>query len=158
MAFILWVTWPTFIGTGWLPTPMEAVRRMLEMADVQQGDAVYDLGSGDGRVIVTAAGEFGARAVGVEADPLRLLWSLLRIRVAGLEEKVSAVWGNLFSMDIGEATVVTVYQNPRTNKRLRGKLESELRPGTRVVSYMFTFEEWEPDEVDKEFKAYLYVI
>lgn len=158
VAFLLWVFWPTFIGTGWLPTPMEIVRRMLEMACVQAEDTVFDLGSGDGRIVIVAAGEFGARAVGVEVDPLRLLWSRLRIRMSGLEEKASVLWSNFFHLDLRDANVVTIYQNQRTNNNLREKLKRELRPGTRVVSYMFTFDGWEPDEVDEGSKVYLYVI
>ena len=138
--------------------PMEIVRRMLEMAGVQPGDTLYDLGSGDGRIIVTAASEFGARAVGVEVDPLLLLWSRLRIKMAGLEEKASILWGNFFHLDLGDATVVTLYQNQRTNNNLREKFKRELKSGTRVASYSFTFDGWEPDEVDDESKVYLYLI
>jgi len=157
-AFAAWIIWPFLIGTGWLPSPMKMVRRMLEMAEVKPGDTLYDLGAGDGRIVITAAEEFGARAVGVEADPLRLLWSRLRIRMAGLEDRASVLWGNFFHTDLGDATVVTIYQRRGTNNDLREKLERELKPGARVVSYMFSFDGWRPEEVDEDSRVYLYVI
>lgn len=157
-AFIAWIFWPFLIGTGWLPSPMKAVRRMLGMAEVGPGDTLYDLGSGDGRFLIAAARELGARAVGIEADPLRVALSRLRIRAAGLQGMASVRWGNFFRVDLGEASVVTIYQSQGTNNDLRAKLERELRPGARVVSYMFTFDGWEPAEADEDSNVYLYVI
>lgn len=157
-ALVAWIFWPFFIGTGWLPSPMRIVRKMLDMADVRPVDIVYDLGCGDGRIIITAAQEFGARAVGVEADPIRTLLSKLRTRVAGLEGKVNILWGNFFHLNLGEATVVTIYQSQGTNNNLREKFKRELKPGTRIVSYMFTFDGWKPEKVDEKSNVYLYVI
>jgi hypothetical protein len=157
-AIVVWVLWPLLIGAGWVPTPRKVVRKMLSLADVGPGDMLYELGSGDGRIIFMAAKEFGAKAVGIEADPLRVLWTLVWIRVKGLRDQVSVLWGNFYKRDLGEASVVTVYQSTDINRKLRDKFKRELGPGTRVVSYAFTIEGWEPAKVDEEDQVYLYVM
>ena len=152
----LWIFWPLVIGAQWIPTPKKVVREMLGFAGVGPGDTVIDLGSGDGRIILMAASEFGASAVGIEADPLRVLITRFRIRSQGLEDGVEVVWGNFFGADLGAASVVTVYQSTAINRRLREKLRGELRPGARVVSYSFLVEGWEPMKVDEKTRLYLY--
>lgn len=152
----LWIFWPLVIGAQWIPTPRKVVREMLGFAGVGPGDTVIDLGSGDGRIILMAASEFGADAVGIEADPLRVLITRFRIRSKGLEDGVEVVWGNFFGEDLGAASVVTVYQSTTINRRLREKLRGELGPGARVVSYSFLVEGWEPVKVDEETGLYLY--
>ena len=137
VAFMIWIVWSCVIGAPWLPTPKSKVRSMLELAEVNQRDLVYDLGSGDGRIIVMAAKEFGARAIGIEADPFRVFWSRISIKRHNLEQEAKVIRGNFFNMDIGEATVVTLYQGHAINKKIRAKLSIELKPGTRVVSYRF---------------------
>ena len=137
---------------------MAVVKRMLDLADVHEGDVVIDLGSGDGRIIMTAAKDYQARAIGIEVDPLRLLWSRVMIRYRGLSEKVKVRWGNFFNKELGDATVVTVYQLQGINDKLQLKFEKELKPGTRVVSHVFPFPGWEPRKVDRESQVYLYVI
>ncbi len=157
-TIVLWLLWPMTIGAPWVPTSMTVVKRMLELADVREEDMVIDLGSGDGRIILTAAKEYKARAIGIEADPLRLMWSRMYIRNQGLSDRVKVRWGNFFNKDLGEATVVTVYQLQEINNKLKLKFEKELKPGTRVVSHVFTFPGWELRKVDKESQVYLYVI
>jgi cyclopropane fatty-acyl-phospholipid synthase-like methyltransferase len=135
---------------------MHIVEKMLEIADVSENDTLIDLGSGDGRIIIEAAKKHGATTIGIEADPLRVIWSRLRVRSNGLQEKVNVVWGNFFSNDISKATVVTVYQGQDINKKLIKKLEKELEPGTLIVSYYFTFDGWIPQKKDPETDVYLY--
>lgn len=158
IAFLVWLIWPTIIGAPWVPTPMKVVRRMLELADVQEQDVVIDLGSGDGRIIMTAAKEYNARAIGIEADPIRLFWSRSNILRKGLSERATVLSGNFFHKDLGKATVVTIYQTQEINQKLKPKLEKELKPGTRVVSHAFTFNGWEPRTVDLESQVYLYIL
>jgi ubiquinone/menaquinone biosynthesis C-methylase UbiE len=157
-AIGLWIVWPLLIGAGWVPTPRRVVRRMLRLAGVGPGDTLFELGSGDGRIMFMAAKEFGAEAVGIEADPLRVLLTLAWIRLTGLTGRVSVLWGNFFKKDLGAASVVTVYQSTEINNRLKDKFARELKPGTRVVSHAFTFDGWEPEKVDEESEVYLYVI
>ena len=158
VSIVVWLLWPMIIGAQWVPTSMRVVKRMLELADVQEGDVVMDLGSGDGRIVMTAASEYKVRAIGIEADPLRLLWSKYRIRQRRLSDRVKVLWGNFLDIDLGEASVVTVYQNQATNKKLKPKFEKELKSGTRVISHVFTLDGWEPRKVDKESQLYLYSI
>ncbi len=158
IAVISSAIWPTLIGAVWIPTPRETARKMLELAKVTSEDIVVDLGSGDGRIIVMAAEEFGATAFGIEADPLRVLWSRTVIRRHGLRDRVKVVWGNFFSKSIAAATVVTVFQGQAINKTLQPKLSTELKPGTRVVSYSFPFEDWDPVETQIKPNLFLYVI
>ena len=156
--FGVWMIWPIIIGAPYVPTPHEVVDKMLEMAEVEEDDTLYDLGSGDGRIILEAADRYNARAIGIEADPLRVLWSRARIRSREMQDRVHVVWGNFFRTDLSEATVVTVYQGKGINRKLVDKLEEELKPGTRVVSYSFTFDGWTPIKKETDSSIYLYKI
>jgi predicted RNA methylase len=135
---------------------MGKVRRMLAMAEVGPGDTVYDLGCGDGRMIVTAVRHYGSRAVGIEIDPLRYLWCQAMITVLGLRDRIRIIYGDFFQQDLGDADVVTCYLLPSTNRRLEGKLKRELRPGTRVISNDFTFPGLHLIRRDSETDLYLY--
>ena len=131
---------------------------MLELAKVDKNDTVIDMGSGDGRIITITAEEFGASAIGIEADPLRVLWSRIRIRRHGLNDKASVIWGNFYNQDLSDTTVVTIYQLEPVNNKLKPKFTSELKPGTRIVSYSFPFKDWTPTETTEDPKIYLHII
>jgi SAM-dependent methyltransferase len=148
--------WPTFTGAPWEPTPLKRARRMLELAEVQPGETVYDLGCGDGRLIVLAAREFGARAVGVEIEALRYLWCQALITALGLRGQVRVIRGNFFDQRLDEADVVVGFLLKPTNQRLGPKLLEELGPGARVVSYEFPYPEWTPSAVDEDAGIFLY--
>ncbi|MFW9830482.1 MAG: SAM-dependent methyltransferase [Candidatus Thorarchaeota archaeon] len=157
-GLILWFLWPTTLGAVWIPMARDTIREMLTMAKVNQQDIVYDLGSGDGRVVLIAAEEFGATAIGIEVDPLRVLWSRRVIRRRNLCKTANIIWGNFFHQDLARATVITVYQGHEINKRLKPKLASELKSGTRVISFSFPFEGWTPIQSTEEPRIYLYQI
>jgi ubiquinone/menaquinone biosynthesis C-methylase UbiE len=130
----------------YVPTKQEVVEEMLRMAGVKPGDVVYDLGCGDGRIVVTAAQKFGARGVGVDIDPRRIAEANENARRAGVEKQVTFKVGDLFETDIREATVVTLYLLPDVNLRLKPKLLRDLKPGTRVVSHDFSMgDDWKPE-------------
>lgn len=130
----------------YVPTPQAVVDAMLDLADVKASDVVYDLGSGDGRIVITAAKKFGARGVGVEIDPVLIREATERAGAAGVSDRVRFVNDSLFTADIGEATVVTLYLLQSVNERLRPKLVRELKPGARVVSHVFNMgPEWPPE-------------
>ena len=134
-----------------VPTPQNVVAAMLKLANVQRGDIVYDLGCGDGRLVITAAKEHGARAVGIDINPERIKESQENARQAGVTDRVSFRNEDLFEADIKEASVVTLYLLQSLNEKLRPKLWKELKPGTRVVSHTFDMGEWKPEkEVDIE--------
>ena len=129
----------------YVPTPEAVVIEMLQMAQVTQNDIVYDLGCGDGRIVIRAAKVFGARGVGVDIDPVRIKESNENARKAGVTNRVKFVEQDLFKTDLSEATVVSLYLYPELNLRLRPKLFRELRPGTRIVSHEFDMDDWKPD-------------
>jgi SAM-dependent methyltransferase len=131
----------------YVPTPEHVVAAMLEMAETRSTDVVYDLGCGDGRVVIAAAKDYGARGLGVDIDPERIAESRANAQAAGVADRVRFVQQDLFEMDIREATVVTLYLLPQLNRKLRPKLLSDLRPGTRVLSHDFDMGEWQPDNV-----------
>jgi predicted RNA methylase len=137
---------------------MTKVRKMLDLAGVGPGDLVYDLGCGDGRMIVTAARHYGARAVGIEIDPLRYLWCQVLITVLGLRDRVRVVYGSFFRLDLRGADVVTCYLLQSTNEELEGKLKRELVPSTRVVSNGFTFPGLRLLRRDGAAELYLYTL
>ena len=128
-----------------VPTPMPVVERMLELAKVSKDDVVFDLGSGDGRLVITAAQRYGARGVGIDIDPERIREATANASRAKVTGKVKFIQGDLFEADIGEATVVTLYLLTELNLKLRPKLMKDLRPGTRVVSHAFAMGDWKPE-------------
>lgn len=129
----------------YVSTPQRVVERMLAMANVSEDDVVYDLGSGDGRFVITAAQQFGARAVGIEIDPRLLEQARVQARFAGVMDQVEFRQENLFNTELTDATVVTLYLEPELNLRLRPKLFRQLDPGDRVVSHDFDMGDWTPD-------------
>jgi SAM-dependent methyltransferase len=138
---------PGFVAPGilYVPTPEAVGVEMLRFAGVTAGDVVYDLGSGDGRLVVAAAQEFRARGVGVEIEARLVQDSRERALRAGVADRASFTWGDLFAADLAPATVVTLYLGEALNRRLVPKLLSELRPGARVVSHDFGMGDWRPD-------------
>ena len=118
---------------------------MLKMAGVTKKDTVYDLGCGDGRIVITAAQKFGASAVGIDIDPERVREATDNVRKAGVADRVKIVRGDLFQADISPATVVTLYLLTDLNLKLRPKLMKDLKPGTRVVSHAFSMGDWQPE-------------
>lgn len=156
LVLLLSLVAPFFTGASWSPTPTKTVRRMLQMAWVKPGERVYDLGSGDGRIAIVAAREFGATSVGIEINPFLVSLAKLKTAVTGLGDTVKIVWGNLYDYSFRDADVVTVYLSPQGNERLKKKLEHELKDGARVVSHYWRFKGWEPVKVDEERNVYLY--
>jgi ubiquinone/menaquinone biosynthesis C-methylase UbiE len=131
----------------YIPTPQAIVERMLEAGHVTPDDVVYDLGSGDGRVVITAAQKFGAHAVGVEILPDLCRQTRARIKSLGLDDRVQMMEDSVFHVDLSHATVVTMYFLTSSNERLKPNLEKYLRPGARVVSNQFPVRGWKPVEV-----------
>ena len=131
----------------YVPTPQNVVDAMLELAHVTSADVVFDLGSGDGRIPITAAQKYGARGVGIEIDQNRMRQAADNLVKAGVGDRVRFLNQDLFEADISEATVVTLFLLPRLNLQLAPKLKRELRPGTRIVSHQFHMgEEWPPEQ------------
>jgi precorrin-6B methylase 2 len=134
------------LDVPYVPTPPEVVDAMLTLAAVKKEDIVYDLGCGDGRVVVTAAKEKGARGVGIDIDPERINEAKENAEKAGVADRVEIRQQDLFKADIHEATVVTLYLLPSINLKLRPKLWRDLRPGARVVSHSFDMGDWKPEK------------
>lgn len=143
----------------WVPTPQPLVNAMLKTARVGANDIVYDLGSGDGRTVITAARDFGARAYGVEFNPDMVALAKRNAQRAGVTGRVSFIQGDLFKTDFSKATVLTLYLLPDINMRLRERVLA-MRPGTRVVSHAFDFGDWQPDQTisEEERTAYYWVV
>ena len=142
------------------PSPMPVVRAMLELADVGPGDIVYDLGSGDGRIPITAARERGARGVGVDIDPDLIRIARENARDAGVANRVTFIEGDMYRADLRPASVVTLFLHPEPNLKLRPILKAQLKPGSRVVSYVWDMGDWPPDQVRtiNDRKIYLWTI
>ena len=143
------------------PSSEEVVSSMLEMARVSKDDIVYDLGCGDGRIVIAAAQKTGARGVGVDLDPERIKESLVNARKANVTDRVRFLQQDLFQADIGKATVIMLYLWPEVNLKLRPKLLRELRPGTRVVSHSHDMGSWKPDQstaAAEGHRVYLWVV
>jgi Methyltransferase domain len=130
----------------YVPTPQSVVDAMLKVAKVGKNDVLYDLGSGDGRIVVTAAQKFGTQGVGIDIDPQRVAEANQNAQKAGVSDRVKFVQQDLFNTDLSKATVVTLYLLPDINLKLRPKLFKELKPGTRIVSHAFDMGDWKPQQ------------
>jgi len=137
------------LDVPYVPTPQPVVERMLEIAQVDRHDVVYDLGSGDGRLAITAAQKYGARGVGIDINPRRIQEANANAKEAGVTDLVKFRQQDLFKTDLSSATVVTLYLLPRINLKLRPKLLRELQPGTRIVSHAFNMGDWKPQRVER---------
>ena len=133
------------LDAPYVATPPEIVTAMLRGVNVGPADVVYDLGSGDGRIVIAAAKEFGARAIGVDLDPALVQKSRDAAYYAGVADRATFVWKDIFDVDLSPATVVTIYLFPEVNARLVPKLQRELRPGTRIVSHQYPLGDWAAD-------------
>jgi SAM-dependent methyltransferase len=145
----------------YVPTPPEVVETMLKLGEVQKGDILYDLGCGDGRIVVMAAQKFGiARGTGIDIDPDRIKEAQENARQAGVTDRVRFLEKNLFDADFHDATVVTLYLLPDVNLKLRPKLLKDLKVGSRIVSHQFDMGEWQPDKkVDVDWRVvYLWTV
>jgi len=131
----------------YVPTPTAVVNEMLRLADVKANDVVYDLGSGDGRIVIAAAQQRGARGTGIDIDPQRVQKANENAQKAGVSDRVQFRQQDLFQANFSEATVVTLYLLPELNVKLRPKLLRELKPGTRIVSHAFDMGDWKPEQV-----------
>ncbi len=158
MAVLAWISlaggaYAAQPSVPYVPTPQEVVERMLEIAKVGPQDYVIDLGSGDGRIVVTAAKKYGARGFGVDLNPVRIKESVENAGKAGVSDRVAFHERNLFETDLNDASVITMYLLPRVNLDLRPKL-LDLKPGTRIVSHDFDMDDWKPEQsVDMTVKA-----
>jgi len=134
-------------AVAYASTPEAVIEAMLDLAQVTRDDVVYDLGCGDGRIVVAAAKRLGARGVGIDIDPQRITEADALARREGISDRVTFILGDLFRADFSDATVVMLYLQPQPNLLLRPRLLAELRPGTRVVSHSYDMGDWIPDEV-----------
>jgi predicted RNA methylase len=152
------IAWTLLRGAPWVPTGIRTVLKMLKMAETEPGDVVYDLGCGDGRIVLAAVRRFGSRAVGIEIDPLRYVWSKFIVTLLGNRDQIEIIYGDFFKQDLSRADVVTCYLLQTTNEKLESKLLQELRPGARVVSYTFTFPNMKLVAEDTKAEIYCYKI
>ncbi|MDQ2076133.1 50S ribosomal protein L11 methyltransferase [Marinimicrobium sp. ABcell2] len=154
-----WSGGPPKLDVPFVTTPEPSVERMLELAQVTPQDTVIDLGSGDGRIVIAAVRDWGARrAVGVEIDPLLVRTSRENARTEGVNDRVTFKQGDLFEQDISDATVLTLFLLQAINNRLRPIILDTMAPGSRVVSHVFHMEDWEPDASDDYLNLYMWVV
>jgi SAM-dependent methyltransferase len=138
------------LDVPYVPTPQEVVDGMLKLGQVKKGDVLYDLGCGDGRIVISAAKQFGARGLGIDIDPVRIQEARENAQKAGVSKQVEFRQGDLFQADFSPATVVTLYLLPDINRKLRPQLWRQLKVGTRIVSHAFDMgDEWPPEKTQR---------
>lgn len=155
ILIVLSLYWTRIVGGARVPSSMQMVNRMMEIAEVGPGDIVYDLGCGDGRMVLAAAMRYQARTVGIEIDPLRYIWCQFLITILSQRKRIRIIFGNFFNKDLSEADVVMCYLMPDALMKLEKKLKHELRPGTRVVSNRFAFPTLDKIREDRDAMLYL---
>ena len=147
---------PIFFGAPWHPLMPGTIRRILRFAEVQPGETVCDLGCGEGRVLITAAKEFSARAIGVDIDPLKILLARLLRKINGVDDRVNIVRGNLFDFDPGSADVLYLYLTHQAMDKLFPEIFKKLKPSVRIVSYRFCLRGMTPEKVSEDKTLFLY--
>ena len=138
LIFLIYIL-PIFLGAPFVSTPKARINKMLELADPKTSKLLYDLGSGDGRIVIEAVKKYGVRAIGIELNPILVFFSRRRIRKLDLQNQAEIYWGNFFQKNFSGADTIIIYLFQLTNNRLEKKFLQELKPGTKIVSQSFTF-------------------
>jgi hypothetical protein len=160
LAFLygLWAFVPHLYQLPWVPTQKARARKALEMAKLQPGEVLYDLGAGDGRILLMATEEFGAQAVGIEASLLQFVFTWARCFFSGGRSNIRVRLENFYKADLSDADVVFAYLTPTHAIRLQDKLTSKLKPGARVISIAFDFPKWKPNDYDDGYLLFMYEV
>jgi precorrin-6B methylase 2 len=153
---LLWIFVPFFHGRPSIPTKPERIRKALQLAQLQPNEVLYDLGAGDGGVLLIASREFGARPVGIEAGLLQFAWLWLRIAASGLADQIQIRWANTYKTELHDADVVFVHATSREVGKLTSHLEKQLKKGARLISISADFPDWEPSAFDDRALIFLY--
>ncbi len=158
IGIIITYCYSIFYDVPYVPTPKPIARQMLNMSELKPDELLYDLGSGDGRILIMAAREFGAKCVGIELNFFRYWLSNWRIKRMGLSNQIKVIRSSFFEADLSHADVVFMYLLPSINEKLKPKLIKELKKGAKVVTFSFIMNGWNAYKVDDELKIYLYKI
>ena len=153
---VLWILVPALYGLPPVPTKLSRIRKALKLVNLRPNEVLYDLGSGDGRVLIIAAREFSAQAVGIEIGPVQRAFSWVNVLRNGIRDKVRIEAGNFYQANLGAADVVFVYATSKEVKKLASHLEKQMKPGSRLVSISADFPEWEPSAFDERELIFLY--
>lgn len=158
LIYRLWILSTGPLGSPWVPASMDEVEQMLRMADIKSGEILYDLGSGDGRIVTEAAKLYKVKAIGVEIDPIKVIFSRLKSSFSKVRHHVEIKHANLFDISLAGANVVTMFLVPTTVNKLKTKFKKELKKGSRIVSLKFPLKNWKPIKVNKTNAIFVYKI
>ena len=153
---LLWMLVPALYGLPPVPTKPERIRKALKLANLQPNEVLYDLGAGDGRVLLQAVGEFDARAVGIEVGPIQCVLIWLRILFSGFVNRIQIRWANFYKADLSDADVVFIYATSKEVGKLAPHLEQQMKKGSRLVSISADFPDWEPSMLDEQNLIFVY--
>lgn len=153
---LLWILVPALYGLPSKPTKPDRIRKALQLVGLKRDEVLYDLGAGDGRVLLIAAKEFGAKAVGIEVAPVQIMLIWFRIIFGGLGDRVQVRLGNFYNTELGDADVVFIYATSQELPKLAPHLEKQMKPGSRLVSISADFPEWEPTVLDEHDLIFVY--
>jgi len=156
ILMLLWILIPALYGLPPVSTKPERIRKALKLANLQPGETLYDLGAGDGRVLLIAARDFGARAVGIEVGPIQCAWIWLRAVASGFGSQIQVRWGDFYKANLSEADVVFVYVTSTEVRKLAPHLQQQMKSGSRLVSISADFPEWEPSAFDDRDLIFVY--
>lgn len=156
ILILLWILIPAFYGLPSVPTKPERIHKALKLANLRPEETLYDLGAGDGRVLMIAARDFGAKAVGIEVGPIQCALIWLRVATSGLGNQIKIKWANFYKADLREADVVFVYATSKEIMKLAAHLEKQMKLRTRVVAISADFPQWEPSTLDEHELIFVY--
>lgn len=158
LLVLLWILVPAFYGLPSKPTKPDRIRKALQLVDLKKDELLYDLGAGDGRVLLISAKEFGAKAIGIEVGPVQCLLIWLRIAMGGLGERIQIKLGNFYKAELKDADVVFIYATSQELMKLAPHLEKQMKAGSRLVSISADFPAWEPTAIDDRNLIFSYVM
>ncbi len=156
VVVLLWILIPAFHGLPPVPTNAERIQKALKLVDLKPNEILYDLGAGDGRVLLIAARDFGAKAVGLEIGPVQCAWIWLRATANGFGDQIQVRWENFYKAGLKDADVVFVYATSKEIAKLASHLEKQMKNGARLVSISADFPEWEPSAIDEVNLIFVY--
>jgi SAM-dependent methyltransferase len=156
LLILLWILIPALYGLPPVATKPERIHKSLKLANLRPDETLYDLGAGDGRVLLIAARDFGAKAVGIEVGPLQCAWIWLRAAASGLGDRIQVKWETFYKADLHDADVVFVYATSTEVRKLASHLEQQMKPGARLVSISADFPAWEPSAFDDRHLIFVY--
>lgn len=156
IIILIWMYYTYSLGAPFIPSSLNSIDKMLELAELKNNEKLYDLGSGDGRILIRAVKKYNVKGIGVEVDGLRVIISKIMIFLSGKNKNIRIIRKNFFHVNLRDADIIVAYLLPKTLEKLKCKFRKELKRGTKIITNRFQIKQWKPVKIDKKLKIYVY--